>query len=124
MTEGRLLRAYRKFTADDSELAAQDLHAVCDSVGATQIADAPRRQKTRIAGVVRAVTLRPVGGVPALEADLYDGTGSVDVIWLGRRRIEGIEPGTQLVAEGRIGEQRCRLMMFNPAYTLLPRQAE
>jgi len=67
------------------------------------------------------VTLRPVGGVPALEADLFDGTGSVDVVWLGRRRIAGIDPGTKLVVEGRIGEQRGRLMMFNPTYTLLPR---
>lgn len=124
MAEGRIRRAYRRLTADDSALAAQDLHAVCDSVGATQIVDAPRRQKTRLAGVVRGVTLRPVGGVPALEADLFDGSGSVDVIWLGRRRITGIDPGTQLVVEGRIGEQRGRLMMFNPAYALLPRQAD
>jgi len=122
MADGRLLRAFRRFTADEDDLAARDLHAVCDSVGATHIADAPHREKTRIAGVVRGVTLRPVGGVPALEADLFDGTGSVDVVWLGRRRIAGIDPGTTMVAEGRIGEQRGRLMMFNPAYTLLPRK--
>lgn len=124
MGEGRLRRALRRFTADESDLAAQDLHAVCDAVGATHIADAPKRQTTRIAGVVRGVTLRPVGGVPALEADLFDGTGSVDVVWLGRRRIGGIDPGTQLVVEGRIGEQRGRLKMFNPAYTLLPRKGD
>jgi hypothetical protein len=124
MSEGRLRRAFRRLTADETDLAAENLQAVCDSVGATHIDQAPRRQKTRIAGVVRGVTLRPVGGVPALEADLFDGTGSVDVVWLGRRRIAGIDPGTQLVAEGRIGEQRGRLMMFNPAYTLLPRKAD
>jgi len=122
MAEGRLRRAFRRFTADETDLVAQDLYEVCDAVGATHIADAPRRQTTRIAGVVRGVTLRPLGGVPALEADLFDGTGSVDVVWLGRRRIAGIDPGTQLIAEGRIGQQRGRLIMFNPAYTLLPRK--
>lgn len=124
MAEGRLRRAFRTLTADDSDLAAQDLHALCDSAGATLIADAPRRQMTRIAGVIRSVTLRPVGGVPALEADLFDGTGSIALVWLGRRRIAGIGPGTHLVAEGRIGEQRGHLMVFNPAYTLLPRKGE
>lgn len=124
MGESRIRRAFRRFTAEESELAAEDLHDVCDAAGATHIADAPMRQTTRIAGVIRGVTLRPLGGVPALEADLFDGTGSVDVVWLGRRRIAGIDPGTQLIAEGRIGEQRGRLMMFNPAYTLLPRSGE
>ena len=124
MLEGRLRRAFRRFTADESDLAAEELHDVCDSAGATHIKDAPMRQRVRIAGVIRGVTLRPVGGVPALEADLFDGTGSVDVVWLGRRRIAGIDPGTQIIAEGRIGEQRGRLMMFNPAYTLLPRAGE
>lgn len=124
MAEGRLRRAFRKFTADESDLAAQDLDSVCTAVGATKIVDAPRRERIRIAGLIRGVTLRPVGGVPALEADLFDGSGSVHVVWLGRRRIAGIDPGTQLIAEGRIGEERGRLIMFNPAYTLLPRKGE
>lgn len=123
MGDGLLKRVFRRLTADDDDLAAEDLHAVCTSVGATHIADASLRQKTKIAGVVRGVTLRPVGGVPALEADLFDGTGSVGVIWLGRRRIAGIDPGTALVAEGRIGQERGRLIMYNPAYTLLPRKS-
>ncbi len=121
MGDGWLSRTLRKFTADVSELEADDLQSVCTSVGATLLADAPRRQRVRVAGVVRGVTLRPVGGVPALEADLYDGTGGLDVIWLGRRRIAGIDPGTQMIVEGRIGDQRGRLTMFNPTYTLLPR---
>jgi hypothetical protein len=121
MGDGWLKRTVRKFTADVAELEAQDIQSLCTSVGATLIADAPRRQRVKVAGVIRGVTLRPVGGVPALEADLYDGTGGVDVIWLGRRRIAGIDPGTQLIVEGRIGEQRGRLTMFNPKYTLLPR---
>ena len=51
------------------------------------------------------MTLRPRGGVPALEAELYDGSGVITLVWLGRRRIAGIAPGRPLEVEGRIGVQ-------------------
>ena len=121
MAEGRLRRAFRRLTADADELAAEDLQDDAEAEGCALVAEAPRRHRVRITGVIRGVTLRPVGGVPALEADLYDGSGALTVIWLGRRRITGIDPGTRLVVEGRIGDQHGHLTMYNPAYTLLPR---
>jgi len=66
------------------------------SAGGTPIAVlTPRRQAT-VCGTLRSVTLRPRAGVPALEAELYDGSGSLYVVWLGRRHIAGIEPGRRL----------------------------
>ena len=44
-------------------------------------------------GTLKTVTFSPRGGVPALEGELYDGTGTVTLIWLGRRKIAGIRPG-------------------------------
>ena len=38
-----------------------------------------------------------------MEAELYDGTGAITVIWLGRRRIGGINPGRSMQVAGRIG---------------------
>ena len=61
--------------------------------GWSPIADAPDREKVVVQGTLKTVTLRPRGGVPALEAELYDGSGSISVVWLGRRRIGGIAPG-------------------------------
>jgi hypothetical protein len=56
-----------------------------------------------------------------LEAELYDGTATAYVVWLGRRRIEGIRPGVSLVTEGRLGDDDGgRRTMYNPAYRLLP----
>lgn len=124
MAEGRLRRAFRRLTADADELAAEDLQDDAEAAGCALVSEAPRRQRVRISGVIRGVTLRPVAGVPALEADVYDGTGSLTVIWLGRRRIAGIDPGTRLVVEGRIGDQHGDLTMYNPAYTLLPRSQD
>jgi hypothetical protein len=66
------------------------------------------------------VTLRPRAGVPALEAELFDGTDALDVVWLGRRSIAGIEPGRRLVAHGRISHARGRRVLFNPRYELRP----
>lgn len=71
-----------------------------------------------MAGTLRTVTLRPRGGNPALEAELYDGTGVVNLVWLGRRRIAGIEPGRKLRAEGLVSVQDGRKVIFNPRYEL------
>jgi hypothetical protein len=64
------------------------------------------------------VTLRPRGGVPALEAELYDGSGLITLVWLGRRRIAGIEPGRAIKVTGRVGVQDRMRVMFNPRYEL------
>jgi hypothetical protein len=56
--------------------------------------------------------------VPALEAELYDGSGIVTLIWLGRRRIAGIEPGRQIKVSGLVGSQHAERVMFNPGYEL------
>lgn len=88
------------------------------SSGLGTIADAPNRERIRLAGSLQTVTLRPRGGVPALEADMYDGTGVITLVWLGRRRIAGIEPGRSLIVEGRIGLQERTRVMYNPKYEL------
>ena len=73
-----------------------------------------------IRGMVRSTTLRPKGKVPALEIELYDGSGSVSVIWLGRRRIPGIEPGRSMVVTGRLTGNADRPTIYNPRYELKP----
>ena len=78
------------------------------------------RERVTVSGTLRNVTLRPRAGVPALEAELYDGSGAVSVVWLGRRQIAGIEPGRQLIAHGRVTKSQGRFVMFNPRYELRP----
>lgn len=82
------------------------------------VADCPPRRRARVAGTLRTVTIRPRGGAPALEAELYDGTAVVSLVWLGRRRIAGIEPGRRLWAEGLVSVQDGRKVIFNPRYEL------
>lgn len=86
----------------------------------TRICDCADRQIVQVTGTLRSVALRPRAGVPALEAELYDGSAALDVVWLGRRAIAGIEPGRTLIASGRIAMNRGRPVLFNPKYELQP----
>lgn len=97
---------------------ARELRATSVQAGCCPISDAEDRQPVTLQGVLRTVTLRPRGGVPALEAELYDGTDVITIIWLGRRRIAGIEPGRAVKVMGRIGRQQSHRVMFNPRYEL------
>lgn len=73
-----------------------------------------------IAGTVRAMSIRPRNERPSLEIDLYDGTGSVRIVWLGRRRILGISPGRRLVVTGRLNQVAGEPIVYNPRYELKP----
>jgi hypothetical protein len=67
-----------------------------------------------------SVRYTPRTNQPTLEAELFDGTGSITLVFLGRRRIAGIEPGRSLSAEGRLALRDGRKVIFNPFYTLEP----
>ena len=91
-----------------------------DSLGTIPIADAPFRVRIRIVGEVARMRVVPRAGSPSLEVTLDDGTGRALVIFTGRRRIGGIEPGRSLVVEGTARDQHGRTVLMNPSYTLLP----
>jgi hypothetical protein len=115
---GGLRRFLRRLASSKAELEAEDLQKRTDDEGATPIVGCPQRRRVCVAGTLRTVTLRPRGGAPALEAELYDGTDVINLVWLGRRRIAGIDPGRRLRAEGLVSMQDGRKVMFNPRYEL------
>jgi hypothetical protein len=41
------------------------------------------------------------------------------LVFQGRRRVPGIEPGARLVVEGMVGERGRRVVMVNPLFTIL-----
>jgi hypothetical protein len=115
---GRFRRALSRLTADELELESKELQDESSSAGATHVSACSIGAPVCVAGSLRAVILRPRAGVPTLEAELYDGTGTVTLIWLGRRRIRGIEPGRSIVVHGRLTRQDGRETIYNPAYEL------
>lgn len=116
----RLRSALSGLVAPKSE---QEIRAAQRQVavsGATPISDCPHGEKSTICGVLKSVSLRPRSGVPAVEADLFDGSGHVTLVFLGRRSIAGIEPGRTLLATGRVTCLDDQPMLFNPRYQLFP----
>jgi hypothetical protein len=57
---------------------------------------------------------------PTLELVLVDGTGAISAVFLGRRELAGVSPGTRLTVEGTVGIHKARLAIMNPSYQLLP----
>jgi amino acid transporter len=121
----------RWLTADRDALHAAEVRAEITEITpqtgpgrCTPIADSEDRQVVDVAGVLRAVTLRPHGTSQVMEADLWDGTGSVSLIWLGRREIAGIQPGRRIVVHGRLTCIRGERAIYNPSYELRPTAGE
>ncbi|MGH3275031.1 MAG: amino acid permease, partial [Streptosporangiaceae bacterium] len=82
------------------------------------IAQVRHREVVDVTGTLRTVTLRPRGPSLTMEADLWDGTGSVTLVWLGRRDIPGIEPGRRIIVHGRLASIKGEPTIFNPQYEL------
>ncbi|MEZ0493613.1 OB-fold nucleic acid binding domain-containing protein [Kineococcus sp. TBRC 1896] len=112
-------RALARFTASNSDLAAEEAQEDALRHGGTPCGQVPDRTRACVCGTLRSVTLRPRGGVPALEAELFDGSGSVQLVWLGRRRIAGVEPGRRVKAKGLVACDDGQRVIFNPVYELV-----
>ena len=85
----------------------------------TPIASVVARQRLRVAGRVKSVRVQPRAGTSNLECVLSDGTGGLLLVFQGRPKIAGIEPGARLVAEGMVGTWGRRLAMLNPSFELV-----
>ena len=98
-------QALSRLVASQSEVHAEHEQELAVKAGGTPIATLPLRRPATVCGTLRSVTLRPRAGVPALEAELYDGTGSATSVWLaavtspasppGPLRVEGSSAGTR-----------------------------
>jgi amino acid transporter len=118
--EHGLAKLRHHIAAAHEELQAEELQARVADAAATPIGSVPDREHAVVAGTLRAVTVRPRGSSPALHAELWDGSGSISLVWLGRRNIPGIEPGRHLTVRGRVAQHRGARTIFNPTYELRP----
>jgi hypothetical protein len=113
-------RVVQRLTEDEQELDAADLREDVQETGARPVATCGQGQPVVVTGRLRSVVFTPRDTVPTVDAELYDGSGSVHLIWLGRSRIPGIEPGRVLVARGRVSDRDGVKVIFNPWYELKP----
>ncbi len=112
----------KRIAKSNEELDRERLRQFCrDLPGVTSIGDAKPREEVTVAGEITSLRIVPRAGTPSLEATVNDGTGSLVIVWTGRRHIPGVSPGKRLVLSGRGAPQGAgtRLAIFNPRYELL-----
>jgi hypothetical protein len=101
----------------DQALAEEE--AVPKVDGTVPISSLQVRQRARVAGRVKSVTVKPWGDTASLQVQLTDDHGRLVVAFLGRRQIPGMIPGSKIVVEGTVADLRGQIGMINPSYEFL-----
>lgn len=110
---------HRMAESDHQRLADDTQRWAATVPGTVRIAAARTRDRVKLAGTVKRITVYPEKGAESVEALISDGTGEIRVIWMGRRSIQGLTLGTRVVVEGTVGEQRAERRVVNPAFEFL-----
>ena len=85
----------------------------------TPIGQIKWRNRAHVQGRVTSIKSAPTGSAPLLQVEVWDQSGGVTLQFLGRREIAGLEVGSQIRAEGMVGEEEGALTILNPSYQLL-----
>jgi len=104
--------------------------------GALPISQLPDKGRVTCQGRVESVTFLPADQAAAFSAMVSDAEpgrlaaraggrrGRLRVVWLGRRRVPGIEAGAEIRLEGMLSMNNGLPTMFNPRYEILSRQED
>jgi hypothetical protein len=88
--------------------------------GAVPIARISPRRQAKVEGRVRSIQVQRSSRIPTLELTIIDSAGdTLIVVFLGRRHIAGIQPGTDLCVEAMVASRSGGLSMLNPIYEIL-----
>ncbi len=101
------------------DLDDERVHQRLADFGVQTIAEAPDRTPVLLAGEIQGLQVVPRAGSPSLEVTIGDGTGRAVAVFTGRRRIGGVDCGRRIIIEGVGRTERNRLVMMNPAYTIV-----
>ena len=87
--------------------------------GVRSISTATPRDVVTVEGRVHAVRMSPIGGSPALHCTVTDDSGTIGLVFLGRRSIPGLNVGTHVRATGMVGERAGGPAIVNPDYAFV-----
>ena len=99
--EGYLRRLTRRLTEDPEQLDVEALSDEAVNTGAMKAINCQRGQEVTMIGTLRSVETCGKGGASGVRAELFDGSDTVTLVWLGQRRIPGIDSGRTLRVRGR-----------------------
>ncbi|WP_262364384.1 hypothetical protein [Arthrobacter echini] len=91
----------------------------------------PERGRIRARGVIERVTIAPASATPSftvlarLDQDGRIGAGeSIRIIWMGQRRVPGVQAGVALRFEGMLSRVAGTPTVYNPRYEIIGRPEE
>jgi hypothetical protein len=117
--EGYLRRLTRRLTEDPEQLDVEAMTEEAANTGAQKAVDCQRGQEVTMVGTLRSVEANAKGCAGGIKAELFDGTEAVMLVWLGQRRIPGIESGRTLRVHGRMGKlENGTKAIYNPHYDI------
>ena len=117
--EGYIRRLTRRLTEAPEQLDVEELTDDAANTGASKAIDCQRGQEVTMVGLLRSVECNGKGCSGGVKAELFDGTDTVMLVWLGQRRIAGIESGRTLKVHGRIGKLDNGVKaIYNPHYEI------
>jgi hypothetical protein len=117
--EGYLRRLTRRLTEHPEQLDAEQLSDEALHTGAQRAIDCERGQEVTMVGTLRSVETNAKGCADGVRAELFDGTDVVTLVWLGQRRIPGIDSGRTLRVRGRLGTlDNGAKAIYNPHYEI------
>lgn len=90
---------------------------------ASKVCEVAERQKASLFGVLRSVTFPPPTATGSFSGTLFDGTGSIEVVWLGRKNVPGIKAGIRLAVQGMVISRSNGLCVINPTFQIAPVKA-
>jgi RecG-like helicase len=113
---------FRRLGTSIEDLEAERLQDRFDAEPCTQIAACKSRDTLRVGGEVKRIRTVPRSGAPSFEVIISDGSADLVAVFTGRRAIGGLTHGRSVIFEGVAHEEAGRLVLLNPAYTLLAHQ--
>jgi two-component system sensor histidine kinase KdpD len=97
--------------------------STCELTRATRISDVRGRDRVKVTGTIISAQTTAMGSSLAYRCVLADGTGELDLLFLGRAAIAGLAAGTRCCIEGVVAARGGRLAVWNPRYQVQPAEA-
>lgn len=117
--QGYLRRLTRRLTEDLEQRDVEELSDEVLNAGAQRAIDCQRGQEVTVVGTLRSVETSGKGCSGGVRAELFDGSDTVTLVWLGQRRIPGIDTGRTLRVRGRLGKlENGTKAIYNPHYEI------
>lgn len=83
-----------------------------------RVGDAAPRHRLVATGVIRGAGSRVVGSGQAHVCTLEDDSGTIDLVFVGRRWVPGLQDGARCTVEGTVARSGGRLVLWSPLYRL------